>query len=68
MRREPQSSSIPTPRFGQGIATPDPLRHTGGTYPHNGMIDYPRFTISEVHLGEFSRLIGISKLQSQLQD
>ena len=27
--------------------------HTGGTYSHNGMIDYPRFQISEMHLGKF---------------
>ena len=30
------------------------LNHTGGTYSHNGMMDYPR--------------LPISKLESQLQD
>ena len=49
-RREPQSS---TPRFNQAIATLNPLYHTGGTYSHNGVMDYMRFTISEMHLGKF---------------
>ena len=50
MRREPQNSSIPVPRFqcGGGL-----LNHTGGTSSHNGMIDYTRFPISELHLGNF---------------
>ena len=52
-RREPQSSSIPTPRFNQAIATLNPLYHTGGTYSHNGVMDCMRFTISEMHLGKF---------------
>ena len=42
--------------------------HTGGTYSHNGMIDYPRFLISEMHLGKNPRPYEISKLESQLQD
>ena len=52
MRREPQSSTAPNPRFYQGAATLNPLSHTGGTYSHNGMMDYPRFPISEMHLGK----------------
>ena len=48
MRREPQDSSIPVPRFQSGGGL---LNHTGGTYSHGGMIDYPRFPISEMHLG-----------------
>ena len=50
MRREPQNSSIPVPRFqcGGGL-----LNHTGGTSSHSGMIDYTRFPISELHLGNF---------------
>ena len=65
MRREPQNSSIPVTRFqcGGGL-----LNHTGGTSSHSGMIDYTRFPISEKHLGKFSKLNGISKLESQLQD
>ena len=48
MRREPQNSSIPVPRFqiGGGL-----LNHTGGT-SHSGMIDYTRCPISEKHLGQ----------------
>ena len=51
--REPQSSAIPTPRFNQGVATLNPFSHTGGTYSHNGMMGYPRFQISEMHLAKF---------------
>ena len=53
VRREPQSSSIPTPRFNQGTGTLNLVYHTGGTYPHNGVLDYPRYPISEMHLGKF---------------
>ena len=54
VRRVPQSSSIPTPRFNQGVATLKPIEnHAGGTCSHNGMMDYPRFQISEMHLGKF---------------
>ena len=28
-------------------------RHTGGTYCHDGMMDYARFPISEMHLSKF---------------
>ena len=38
MRREPQSSSIPLPHFQSGGGM---LGHTGGTYSHSGLIDYP---------------------------
>ena len=50
MKREPQDSLIPVPRF-QSVG--GFLNHTGGTYSHGGMIDLPRFPISELHLGEF---------------
>ena len=29
------------------------LSHTGGTYFHSGMMDYPGFPTSELHLGKF---------------
>ena len=46
MRREPQNSSIPVPRFQRG---PGILNHTGGTYySHNGMMEHPRFPIPEI--------------------
>ena len=38
MRREPQNSSIPVPRFQSGGGL---LNHTGGTCSHGGTIDYP---------------------------
>ena len=50
VRREPQKSSIPVPRFQRRAGVCD---HTGGTYSHNGMIDDPRFPISELHLVKF---------------
>ena len=31
VRQEPQSSTIPTPRLNQGVATLNPFGHTGGT-------------------------------------
>ena len=52
-RMQPQSSAIPTPRFNQGSALLNPYCHTGGTYSLNGMMDYQRFQISEMHLGKF---------------
>ena len=51
--REPQSSPIPTPRFLIKALKTSILCHTGGTHSHNGMMDYPRFPISELHLGKF---------------
>ena len=53
MVEEPQNSSIPTPRFNQGLGTLNPLYNTGGTYSHNGMIDYPIYPISKMHFGKF---------------
>ena len=50
MSREPQNSSTHVPCFLQGAGVFD---HTGGTYSHNGMTDYPIFPISELHLGKF---------------
>ena len=47
-RREPQNSSTSVPRFQSGG-----LNHTGETHSHGGMMDYPRFPISEMYLGKF---------------
>ena len=41
VRREPESSSIPTPLSNQSMGTLNPLCHIGGTYAHNGVMDYP---------------------------
>ena len=50
MKRESLNTSIPLPHFqcGDGM-----LNHTGGTYSHSGMTDYPRIPIREMHLGKF---------------
>ena len=50
LRREPQSSTIPTRSFAN---VPSPLYHTGGTYSLNCMMETPRYTISELHFGKF---------------
>ena len=54
VRQEPESSTIPTPRFNQGVATMNPMSHIGGTFSLNGMMDYTRFLTSEMHIGKFS--------------
>ena len=66
--REAQSSAILTPRFDQGAPSLNPFFRTGGTYSFNGMMDYPRFQISGMHLGKFPDSNEVSKLESQLQD
>ena len=48
VRPEPQSCTIRTPRFAQ---VPGPLYRTGGTYFQNCMMETPRCSISELHLG-----------------
>ena len=50
VRQEPQDSSISVPRFQEWAGR---LNHTGRTYSHNGVTDYPRYPISEMHLGTF---------------
>ena len=69
VRQEPQSSSIPTPRCNQGIATLTFLSHARRTYSQNGMMDYPRFPISEMHLGKFMDSLAFqSSKVNQFQD
>ena len=50
MKRESLNASIPSPHFQSRSGM---LNHTGGTYSHNGIIDCPRFPISELRLGTF---------------
>ena len=50
MRRDAQSSTKPNPNQEK---VQRPLYHTGGTYSHNGVMDYPRYSILEMHLGKF---------------
>ena len=68
VRRDPLSSSIPTPRFNQGLETLNLLFRTGGTYSLNGLMEYPRYPISELHFRKFLDSLEFSKLESQLQD
>ena len=37
----------------QDLSNSRNVRHTGGTYSHGGMMEYPRFSISELHLAKF---------------
>ena len=50
MRRCAQSSTIPNPNQ-EGVQ--ELLFHIGGTYCHHGVMDYPRYSILEMHLGKF---------------
>ena len=54
VRREPQSSTIPTPRFTTNHSTWTPTYHTGGTYSQNGTKDI-RDTQSRNSISENSR-------------
>ena len=51
-KRRPEQRDLSNSRnilhCGDGIS-----RHTGGTYSHGGMMEYPRFPISELHLAKF---------------
>ena len=53
LRREPQSSTMPTLRFTRKDETWNPLYHTGGTFFKNCMMEVPRCTISELHFRIF---------------
>ena len=45
--REPQNTCEAIPRFQRGASV---FGHTRGTCSHGGVIDYPRFSVSEMHL------------------
>ena len=53
LRREPQSSTIPTPRFTRNHDTWNPMHRTEGTYSQNCMMEAPRYANSELHFGQF---------------
>ena len=63
-----RSSTTPTPRFEQSVATLNPFSHTGRTFSFNVMMDLPGFQISEMHLGKFPDSLEFPQLESQLQD
>ena len=48
--REPHNSLTPVPSFHKGAGF---FLSSCGTYSHSGMMDYPGFPISEMHLGKF---------------
>ena len=48
--REPQNSPKAVPRFQRGAGV---FVHTRGPCSHGDVIDYPRFPVSEMHLGKF---------------
>ena len=50
MKRESLNTSMPFHHFPSGGGL---LNHTGGTCSHSGMMSYPKFPISELHLGIF---------------
>ena len=50
MKRESLNTSVPSPHFQSRSGM---LNHIGGTYSHNGMMDYPRIPFSEWNLGKF---------------
>ena len=50
IKRESLNTSTPSTHFQSRSGM---LHHTGGTYSHDGMLDYPRFPIAELHLGKF---------------
>ena len=53
VRREPQSSAIPTPRLSMNYETWEPLSRTGETYSQNCTMEAPRHSRSEWHYGKF---------------
>ena len=50
MQRESLNTSVPSPRFQSRRGM---LNHTGGTYSHKGMMDYPRIPVTEWNLVNF---------------
>ena len=52
LRREPQSSTIPTPRFSRNLDAWNSTRRTGRN-SQNCTTETPRYAISEWHVGKF---------------
>ena len=50
MKKESTDTSIQSPHFQSRSGM---LNHTGGTYSHSGMMDYPSVPITEWNLGTF---------------
>ena len=65
MKRESLTTPTQSPHFQSRSGI---LDRTSGTYSHVGMMAYSRFSNLGNASRKFSRLYGISKLESQLQD
>ena len=50
MQRESLNTSTPSSHFQSRSGM---LKHSGGTYSHGGMMDYPRIPVAEWNPGEF---------------
>ena len=57
MKRESLNTSIPSLHFQSRSGM---LNHTGGTHSRSGLMDFPRFPISELHLGKFLTLFNFN--------
>ena len=57
LRREPQSSTIPTPRLTRNYETWKSVYRPGGTYSEHCMMVAPKHTISELHFGNSQTLV-----------
>ena len=55
LRREPQSSTIPTLRFFRNYDTWNPMHRTGASYPQNCIMEAARYAISELHSAKIPR-------------
>ena len=53
VRREPQSSTVPTERFTRNYDTWNPMHRTGETDSQNCMMEAPKHAFSELHFGKF---------------
>ena len=66
MRREPQSSTIPTPRINKNHGTWEPSYRTGGTYSQHCMMEGPRYAVSKLYSGKFPHILASQVLPSEL--
>ena len=63
-KRESLNTSIPSPHFQSRNGM---LNHTGGTYPHSGVMDYPRSAYAELNLGKFPDSMEIQNWKVNLR-
>ena len=69
LRRDPQRSAIPTPRFSRNLDVWNSTRRSGGTYSQKWTMETPRYAISKFFLKkQISDPDEFQVLVSQLQD